>query len=372
MNAACLHAKFQEPNGSSEVAPRYGVTVRVAERLLVNVLLGEYKIYKKGEWTTRQLPALEEAAPPAESGTQEVDELRIRYGDKSKDELVEILVAQGSAPASKKSRRAAKRPSGDAEGNAKRQRQNLEEVSTSAGASSPTSSTSGAGESALIISMPGPELADLMLSKDGKILDNRKWSLAAKYLPCWLYPLVGAKEKKKNWDWRHADWVTQGTDELQDKVNAVIAKESVAEWYGHVPGRLWVTHQRKPEECNGNYWALGPNCFVVEKFQRFASPVPMKKRGGARPSYEATSEELEMLRAQLPETPPIYHDLSVLDAPGEVVPLKADDRVRILGGACLGAMGVVQKVGAAGGCKVDGRWYSRPGLKVHSSGKPIF
>ena len=54
---------------------------------------------------------------------------------------------------------------------------------------------------------------------------------------------------------------------------------------------------------------------VVEKFQRFTEPVPMQKRGGARPWYEASAEELEQFRQHLPDTPPICHDLSVLEAP---------------------------------------------------------
>ena len=157
-------------------------------------------------------------------------------------------------------------------------------------------------------------MSDLMLTQNGKILDNCSWVMSAKYLPCWVYPLVGARKKKKDWDWRDDDW-TNATRELKDKVKAVPVKESVSNWYGHVPGRLWVTHQRKPEQCNGNYWALGPNCMVVEKFQRFTEPVPMQKRGGARPWYEASAEELEQFRQHLPDTPPICHDLSVLEAP---------------------------------------------------------
>ena len=76
-----------------------------------------------------------------------------------------------------------------------------------------------------------------------------------------------------------------------------------------------MTHQRKTEQCNGNNWALGPYCMVLEKFQRFTEPVPMQKRGGARPWYEASAEELEQFRQRLPDTPPICHDLSVLEAP---------------------------------------------------------
>ena len=50
----------------------------------------------------------------------------------------------------------------------------------------------------IIISMPGPELADLMLTKDGKILDNCNWKVPYKYLPCWVYPLVGARKTKSS------------------------------------------------------------------------------------------------------------------------------------------------------------------------------
>ena len=42
---------------------RFGVTVRVTERLFVNVLLGEYTVCKKGEWATRKLRALNEGPP---------------------------------------------------------------------------------------------------------------------------------------------------------------------------------------------------------------------------------------------------------------------------------------------------------------------
>ena len=26
-------------------------------------------------------------------------------------------------------------------------------------------------------------------------------------VPCWVYPLIGARDKKKGWDWRDAKWV---------------------------------------------------------------------------------------------------------------------------------------------------------------------
>ncbi len=57
-----------------------------------------------------------------------------------------------------------------------------------------------AADKQLILSTPGPELVDLMLTEDGKIVDNRKWRLPDKDLPSWVYPLVAAKKKKKDDD----------------------------------------------------------------------------------------------------------------------------------------------------------------------------
>ena len=54
---------------------------------------------------------------------------------------------------------------------------------------------------------------------------------------------------------------------------------------------------------------------MVESFYRFQTPVPMQKRGGARPWYELNGEESEQLEKQVADTIAVFHDLSVLDAP---------------------------------------------------------
>ena len=203
---------------------------------------------------------------------------------------------------------------------AKRRRPEAEEAPASAGAASPASSTSLHGAPAgkhLVLSMPGPELVDLMLTEDGKIMDNGKWKLKEKHLPCWVYPLVGARGKKKDWNWRNEKWATEpeASKELAEKLRSLPVKEAVGDWYGCIPGALWVKEVRKADECNGHEWAFGPNCLVVEKFHRFQAPVPIQKRGGARPWYEMNDEEWQKISQQIPDAPPVYHDLSVLDAP---------------------------------------------------------
>ena len=139
-----------------------------------------------------------------------------------------------------------------------------------------------------MLSMPGPGPVDLMLTKDGKILDNRKWKLTADYLPCWVYPLVGALGKE-DWNWRNEKWATppEAPDELAEKLRALPGEEPLSDWRGQVPGALWIKEVRKPEQCNGNERAFGPNCLVVERFHRFAMPVPMKNRGGGVPVVRA-------------------------------------------------------------------------------------
>ena len=236
-----------------------GATARVTERLFVNILLGEYKVYKKGEWATRKFRALNEDPPDQTPNGERTecaagshgaarlpeDERKRKFESMSKAQLVKLACQAGLQPTAPQSpNRAGKRDNDGREGRAKKQRQAPKdaETSTSAGTSSPASPAGSADrvpapDKHIIISMPGPELADLMLTKDGKILDNRSWGLSAKYLPSWVYPLVGARKKKKDWDWRDDDW-TNATQELKDKVKAVPVKESVSNWYGHVPGRL--------------------------------------------------------------------------------------------------------------------------------------
>ena len=283
MNAACLHAVFPTTGGEL----RFGVTARVAERLYVNILLGEYKIYKKGEWATQKLRALNEE-PPSAADLPE-DGRKRQFESMSKAQLVELACRADLQPPPTPGERDRRR---SRPGQAKRPR---------------VGSDSAPG---LILSMPGPELVDLMLTKDGKIIDNRTWNL--KQLPCWVYPLVGKRGSKKNWDWRN-EKLAKASEELAQKLRSLPTKKSVGDWYGKVPGALWIKEARKREDCNGNYWALGPNCLVVEKFHRFQTPVPMKKRCGARMWYEVNDEEWGQLKAQIPDAPAIFHDLSVLD-----------------------------------------------------------
>ncbi len=64
VNAACLHAVWPDPStNAGDDTLRFGVTVRVAERLFVNTLRGEYRIYKHGAWETKKLPALSDDVP---------------------------------------------------------------------------------------------------------------------------------------------------------------------------------------------------------------------------------------------------------------------------------------------------------------------
>ena len=315
MNAACFHALFATTVGEM----RFGVTARVTERLFVNSLLGEYKIYKKGQWATRKLNEELPAQTPVDGRAAHLqdDERRRHFENMSKAQLVEFACQAEQQPPRTPGKRG---PQGSHSGRAKRPRVGSGQpraASTSAGAAGHASSMSSpdSAPKGLILSMPGPELVDLMLTKDGKILDNRKWKLPEKRLPCWVYPLVGMKGKKKDWDWRNEKWATEpvASKELAEKLRTLPVKECVGDWYGHVPGALWIKEVRKPEQCNGNEWAFGPNCLVVEKFYRFQTPVPMQKRGGARTWYEMNDEEWEQLKTNIPDAPAVHHNLSVLD-----------------------------------------------------------
>ena len=68
-----------------------------------------------------------------------------------------------------------------------------------------------------------------MLTKDGKVLDNRKWKLTEKQLPCWVYPLVGARGKKRDWNWRNEKWATEpeASKELAEKLRSLPVKDSL-------------------------------------------------------------------------------------------------------------------------------------------------
>ena len=105
LNAACFHAVFQHSSAGGGGEMRFGVTVRVTERLFVNVLLGEYRIYKKGAWTTRKLPALDDSPPPTpgEDGAPSVplDGRKRQFESMSKDELVDLVMQTDLQPQSK-------------------------------------------------------------------------------------------------------------------------------------------------------------------------------------------------------------------------------------------------------------------------------
>ncbi len=280
---------------------RFGVTVRVAERLCVNDLLGEYRIYKKGEWTTRKLPALKDDPPPtAKAGGDDaarppLDERKRQLESMSKDDLVELVMQNDSGPRSKKRGGA---PSGVASKRARGEGQKRP---------GDVDAAPSFNEDVLrrFLSMSGPELVDLMLTEgpEAKIFDNRTWTINELG---WFMPLVALDKK-----WRDAKW-TKSDAALHKKCKAIPVKDDLKDWYGHVPGALYFVETRRREQCNGNEWAFGPNCFLVSKFCKFKSPVPIKKRGGARPYWDSNEEERELIRAQLPNGPPSIRDLASL------------------------------------------------------------
>ena len=49
---------------------------------------------------------------------------------------------------------------------------------------------------------------------------------------------------------------------------------------GAIIGLVFISEQRRPDQCSGHYWAFGPICNVISRAVRFQRPIPARGKQG--------------------------------------------------------------------------------------------
>ena len=92
-----------------------------------------------------------------------------------------------------------------------------------------------------------------------------------------------------------------------------------------------------PEECNGYPWAKGNYCHIITHSIKLREPVEIVKPRNPGSIWSIKSEdERARILAQIPDGPPICHDLSVLQPRNPDTPPSREE-----GGDAPGALGDV-------------------------------
>ena len=102
--------------------------------------------------------------------------------------------------------------------------------------------------------------------------------------------------------------------------------ESLAAYYGRPVGLIYLSEYRAKAECHGYKWAgEEPDqvCHVVSHSIKFQTPVQIKTpKMNQAPKWNIEREEEPLIRAELPDGPPVCHRLDEIDEPeGEPVGL---------------------------------------------------
>ena len=335
VNAACLHAVWPDPStNAGDDTLRFGVTVRVAERLFVNTLRGEYRIYKHGAWETKKLPALSDDVPaqaPEQDGVAPVPEndRKRQFESMSKAQLVKVCCEAGVQPAvPQSSSRSGKRAQGEQHGPAEKGR--LEDVDAPTAPDGdafqqiPPKKLRAQKRQALPPPPPAPEDVRLVRALsvkcpklglamlDGtKVAENRTYELPLGWH--WLYISKGRDLKG-----------LEGFKSLIDGLQ--YSTEEQEKCYCKVIGGIYIAEIRTPEDCNAYPWAKGPHCHIISHTLTLTEPVPIQKPGPISVRWEIKNEaERQRIEAQLPEGAPTAMDLTPLQQrlPGAAAPSAA-------------------------------------------------
>ena len=162
INEACLHLVPVEKSAGRAEELRFGITARVVQRLVVNLLLGEYKLYRKGGWS-QHLPL--PAGDRGQKRARDEDE-----GDGAADSSSASLAQPNSSGATT--------------------------APPVAPGAAPAARPDPQGFQAILL-VQGPELALAKLTGT-KIVENRSFKLQ---LPAWVALKVGNNKK-----WRSIKW----------------------------------------------------------------------------------------------------------------------------------------------------------------------
>ena len=305
INEACLHLVPVEKSAGRAEELRFGITARVAQRLMVNLLLGEYKLYRKAGWSQHlPLPAGDRGQKRArdeDEGDGAADSSSASLAQpNSSSATTEPPVAPGAAPAA--------RPdwllsSAFAEHGADFPSTRVLALLAMASRSHrdfARAAMERVQRFQTILLVQGPELALAKLSGT-KVVENRSFKLQ---LPAWVALKVGNNKK-----WRSIKW----PEALRAPIAALPDDPKCSDWYGKVVGFVRLTEDRTAAQCNGYRWANpGSHCYVIEAAITLKQPVPIAPHGPAT-KWAANEEERQSILAQL-HGPPTYHDLEPLSA----------------------------------------------------------
>jgi len=138
------------------------------------------------------------------------------------------------------------------------------------------------------ITLQGPQQT-LAILRGQKLIENRAWSIS----PGWYGLHVGA-QRKSEWGQKAAAVCPDMPPEEKLTFSAIV-------------GLFYISEQRRPEECAGDFWAVGPICHVVSKVVPFLRPIPHRGEKGLWPLRE---EVLQRISDHAARCTVVHHDLS--------------------------------------------------------------
>ena len=145
-----------------------------------------------------------------------------------------------------------------------------------------------------VLSVKCPKIGLAML--DGtKVVENRKYKL------------------RLGWHWVYTS-KARGLNDLEnfksqiDELEYPEAKQ--AKCYGKVIGGIYIAEIRAKEGCNEYPWAQGPHCHIISHTLTLTETVEIQKPNAISVRWQIKNEaERQRIEAQLPDGPPVAHDL---------------------------------------------------------------
>jgi hypothetical protein len=142
---------------------------------------------------------------------------------------------------------------------------------------------------------------------------------------CGPHKLVENRKRPLRIGW-HAVYTTlardlKGLEDFGSLINGLPYTDADMEmYYGKVNGLIYIAERPvAPEDCNGYPWAKGPLCHIITHYVELAGPVPIRKPQGNCTVWSISDEqEIQRIRAQIPEGQPLRNDLAPLGRPTSI------------------------------------------------------
>jgi hypothetical protein len=246
----------------------------------------------------------------------------------SKVKMAKLIHQAGLSNEAAPDLRPGKRAQGEQHGPAKKQRLEEDgEASTSAGASSPASSLSAGvarpegRENARGKTAQSPDEIHIEYAVGVKCPKLSKGMVDS----CGPHKLVENRKRPLRIGW-HAVYTTlardlKGLEDFGSLINGLPYTDADMEmYYGKVNGLIYIAERPvAPEDCNGYPWAKGPLCHIITHYVELAEPVPIRKPQGNCTVWSISDEqEIQRIRAQIPEGQPLRNDLAPLGRPTSI------------------------------------------------------